>query len=174
MFRFLLKTVSSKNSILILFFLFLENRMWCPYNCPRDDTETITNHFQRVHSHRIIKNDCYSILTQPSFAHRQFLLNNRTNGTFLSKCNTIGDEKITFSTTCLTAKNPVKYELIFYAQPHGNPTLTRRLQTIEFDEMCDSNHDETILDLRYICEKVGGCGDLKSLGCCFRVVKEEV
>lgn len=148
--------------------------MWCPYNCPRDDTKTITQHFQQVHPDRTIKNDCYSIITKPTFPYQQFLLNERANGTFLSKCNKIDDEKITFSTTCLTSKNPVKYELIFYAQPHGNPTLTRRLQTMEFDAICKRNHDDTILDLRYIAEKVGGGDSSKSLGCCFRVVHEEV
>lgn len=142
--------------------------MWCPYKCPLDETKTLAQHFKLVHPHRIIKNDCYSILQQSSFYH-QFLLNEREDGIFLSKCSTIAYGKVAFCTTCLTGNNPKKYGLVFSGR--GNPTLTRMLQTRDFDEMCQGDHD-AIFDFDYIAAKVGFSKCLQCRFICTEIQEE--
>lgn len=127
--------------------------MCCPYLCPLNIKQTIVEHFKEAHPHHLIKNNCFSFLTTSIFDYQQFFLNECEDEIFLSKCRTVGEKKIAFSTICLSSRNLLEYALEFYPELHENPTFTRMLQTKRPENIFQDNHDD-VLDLEYISKKV--------------------
>lgn len=129
--------------------------MRCPYNCFWENNKKLLfKHFQETHPSQIIKNNSYSILNQSSPPnHPLFLLNDYEGDIFLSKYKAMDKDRIQFCTTCLSKENPVNYELIFYSKKIANPTLTRKLQTMQLGEMFRGDH--VVLDFVHISEKLG-------------------
>lgn len=131
--------------------------MRCPYFCPCSDKTILEEHFKQAHPERLIKNHNYSILTEiTSSPYREFLFNGCDNEIFLSKCVPVGAQKMLFSTTCLSAQNPQKYQLVFYPQVKDNPavTLTYKLQTVQPEEMIHNDACGVVLDFVHITKKI--------------------